>query len=376
MTSSNDTKEADASPSARLTIFTSYLGLVKDALEIFWKLAPFTLVFSGGMLLFFLKQCGWSELFAESALSVSGLSYIVIAGALAAVAIVFLFVIPSVMMVGINFSGAPAPLLTSTAVPLYLAAYFGWVVALAVGVTMDSSSTMMLLGAPAFAVVMMGYLLITGHSKTYPGIDSKWGMVGRAVEASSMVMLNSFGLLMLIRLAPVAGGEGVVVTILFIIALAVTSALGIAPGLLYLRLRAKSDGYVEPLKGASVGILLVGVIVLYPTLSFLPVAKGVFEVAGIFSDEEARFQLVDDELKPALINAGLQLDATPQGDVVKGYVRYSRGGVRLVCKEPLGKGAPSEWWKRPSEGQLTAMRLKAGSHCVKTTLTELRRFTP
>ncbi len=328
------------------------------------------------MLLFFLKQCGWSELFAESALSVPGLSYIVIAGTLAAAAIVFLFVIPSVMMVGINFSGARAPLLTSTAVPLYLAAYFGWVVALAVGVTMDSSSTMMLLGAPVFAVVMMGYLLITGHSKTYTGIDGKWGMAARAVEASSVVMLNSFGLLMLLRLAPATGGEGALVTIFFIIAFAVTSALGIAPGLLYLRLRAKNDGYVEPLKGASVGIVLVGVIVLYPTLSFLPVAKGVLEVAGIFSDEEARFQLVDNELKPALINAGLQFDAIPQGDVVKGYVRYSLGGVRLVCKEALGKGAPSEWGKRPSEKQSTAMRLKSGSHCVKTSLNELRRFTP
>ena len=360
----------------RIERMSIYVGLAKDVLDVFWKAAPFALVLPGAMLLLFLKRCNWSELFVESAISVPGLTYILITGLLAAATLMTTFVLPSVITIGINYGNVKQEFLSKTVIPIYFAAYVGWCLALIGSVFFNLIPDTIWLFAPGCAVGMSIFLMSRGHSVPYAETTKRWGYVLRAGEATFAVMMNAFGILVLMQLVPPGDGVDHVRDALYVGGWALISIVGIGPGLLYLRLRATKHGYIAPLKVALTGATFAGLIALYGICGFVPVSLRLLSAAGIFSDERGSFQIVDKSVAPALKLAGFAITSMPDGELVSGYARYNLNSVRLLCNRPLEPKRTSLSLLGASDAEQRKARLLAGSNCVKTGTAELRRITP
>lgn len=366
------TSELGVLPLNRLAV---YLSLMKDALEILWKVAPLMLFYPGVMLLLFLKQCDWPELFTESALSVPGLSYIFSVGLAFLGVMVLSLILPSVLTVGINFSSVKMPLLRETVMPMYVGAYLGWCLALLTSVVLDLPYYYLLAGPPLGASIFAVRLVLKSGRGANAKMPSIWTYIGRILEASVAVVLSSFGILALINLMPPSEGTNLARDLIYVVVWMFISGLGLAPGLNYLLARSKREGHIEPLKSAMLGVFFVTFVMLYGLAGFVPVSTKLLEEAGIFSDQKAYFQITGEQISPALKGAGFQVNALGDSEFVSGYARYSLGGVRLLCMDPLEQRRDPFANPAPNDAQRHSARLIAGSHCLRTSLTDLRRFT-
>lgn len=105
----------------------------------------------------------------------------------------------------------------------------------------------------------------------------------------------------------------------------------------------------------------------------LPISPTILRLAGVYSNEQQTFEVLQPNLAGALSAAGLSVRQDEKLILVSGYVRYDFGGTRLLCSKPFDPVSVSDDAikvarnkKAPDPG------IAAGSGCVQTLSTELR----
>jgi len=353
----------------------AWTSLIKDLIDVFWKIATAALLFSAGLLFTYLRRIGWIDLFVESVGSLAGLTYLLFAAIALAAGALFAFGLPSLVMIGLNFGSSADQTLRRMSIPIYLGALAGWagsVVALLVW----NAGLIALVAFPAATSTATAIYCARRLSRVTPRLPISWTLLfKRVVEASFVMSLNLLSILLFSKWIKTSSSLSTSELLVLIGLLILFSFLAIVPGASYLSSRAKYSGHVRPLKAALVsGLFFVGAMSYY-LLYLVPVGLGMLEFAGVFSNERSEFQVVEPKLIPALQRTGFAVVTEGGLARVSGFARYSFGGVRLLCASSLKMDGVSPLNLVKSNSIAVLTPATAGAQCVKTGSAELRRMT-
>ena len=360
--------------------FAQSMSLLKDALDFLVRIAPVALAAAGLYMWNYLHTIGWSSLFFDSAMSVPGLLFLVLAAVLFSFLAMVLTLLPSIAMVYFThlFYGADR-MLPKDVLPM-----FGWPLLAWLGIFSlfsflpDSTEWYAL-----FVVLLAALLLGVGRAndlRRVPGPSAwSWRLAGRivglSVASSAAVLMTFVPLLLPFKVVTEFGQlrrweEG----LLFGACLAI-ACFGTLPGFVYLRKWTRVRGSREPLKMAFAGALMVAMVLLYLALFLTPVRSVFLKGVGVYSNEVARYQVLDNKLFLALKAAGLKTDAGDGSQWVTAYTRYNFGATKLLCHAPFEAArVATHDREKARKGKSVSPEIRAGYQCVPAKAGEVREF--
>lgn len=361
-----------------LEIAKEFLDLWNSALDVAWKVAPVSLVPAGLLLWSHLQSIGWISLFGESATSSSGLIFLVLAAIIFGLVTLLGFVLPSMFIVWTaHFYDLNHPI-PKPALHLYAYALLTWFGILLVDIIFQTSMPPWLLFA--FPVVVgMVFVAYKRSELAISGVGTRWTLrdywkvPALAVLAALAVSVTTFPILIALNIGSQfkelsLAEEWLVVAMCFLVSL-----IGTIPGFIYLKLRTVHSGNQRPLKVAFAGVFLV-LYMLVSALAFVPNVRSNFlRGAGVYSNDQTSFQILNKDLSFALTRAGMSVTKDAEQKSVEAYVRYHFGGIKLLCRDPY---EPLSTAHPPAKPAKTAGRNVTAIGCVRTVPDDLREYSP
>ncbi|HEX7908262.1 MAG TPA: hypothetical protein VF534_09270 [Paraburkholderia sp.] len=353
------------------------VSMVKDTLDVAWKVAPLAFLPAALFLWVYLRSIHWTGIFQYSAMSGSGLIFLFAAAMLLAFAAVLQFVAPSLMLIG-TLSHYRHDRTIPKAVPqLYRWAMGGWLLGLGIVIGFDSSQAWIVcalafLGAFIFAVVRSDALGLQKKPGAWRLTTAFYAFCFAAVAMLTMCITSAPLLITLHVTARYVDGGWFENLLGFVVCLG-TTVVSLLPGYMYLNARTWNPGIYRPIKLALLGSFFSCYIVITGAALFLPISATILRLAGVYSNEQQTFEVLQPNLAPALSAVGLSVSQDEKLTLVSGYVRYDFGGTRLLCRKPFDLASVSD-------GAVKAARKKkapdpgivAGSGCVQASSSELR----
>lgn len=351
------------------------LAMLKDGLEVAWKLAPVFLVFPGLVLWFYLSAIHWGSLFVESATSISGLIFLIVFGMMFFGVTVLSFVLPSAFMIWAEEIYSPDRKIPKEIIPLFAWTLGAWLV---------SSPLVMLTGTTRFAwlalvvpVIIAFIYASTRFDKLEFGLRTqRFRLIGiakcLAIAAVATLAVASNILSILLSLMFASDWKGVssaMQVVAIVLCLAVT-ALGTVPGFIYLLQRTRHTDKKVVWAPALVCVGMVAMMILV-AWTFLPQMHDTFlRYANIYRKEAVTFHVLDEDLVASLGLAGLPVATQGKTSTVKAYVRYQFGGVHLLCRDSVDAAAAAP--KPKPAQQDPSAETRSGRACVPASSDDLR----
>lgn len=353
------------------------ISIIKDTLDVAWKLAPLALLPAALFLWVYLRSIHWTSIFQESATSSAGLIFLIVAAMLIAFAVLLQFIVPSMLLIGTMWYYRQDSTIPKTVPRLYRWATCGWLAGFAIVIALDSSKIWIIF-ASAF-VPALTYALIqrkTLGAQVEPGASRHGAWIyafGLALSALATMTATSIPLLVALNAAAqYVGGSWQEKLLGFFVCLGTTFA-SLLPGYMYLNARTWNAGLYRPLKLALLGVFFLSYIVFSIAAFFTPVSSTVLRLTGVYSNEPQSFQVLQPSLAAALAAAELPMQEDKKMTVVTGYVRYGFGGVRLLCRQPFDPALVSDdAIKVARKNKALDPTIIAGTACVLASSQELR----
>ncbi|WP_322103931.1 hypothetical protein [Paraburkholderia sp. J41] len=358
-------------------IYKEIVSMLKDTLDVSWKIAPLAFLPAALFLWSYLKSIHWTSLFQYSAMSGSGLIFLFAAAMLLAVAAVLQFVLPSIMLIG-TLSHYRLDRTIPKAVPrLYHWAMGGWLLGFAIIIGSDSSQAWIICAltfasASIFALARRDDLNLRAKPGVWRHMSVLYSLFFAGVTMVTMCM-TSVPLLLALHIAEryVDGGFSEKL-IGFGVCLA-TTIISLLPGYMYMNARTWKVGVYQPTKLALLGVFFLSYVVLAGAAMFLPVSTTVLRLAGVYSNEMQTFEVLQPTLVGAANAAGLSVNDDGKLTLLRGYVRYDFGGTRLLCSKPFDPATVTiDAIKFARRHKLPDPGVLAGAGCVQASSTELR----
>lgn len=355
------------------------LGILKDALEVAWKIAPVALVPAGLLLWSYLQSVGWIGLFNESAMSGSGLIFLVLAGIIFVFSAIFLFVVPSLLIVCTAHYFDLDKEIPKEAAQLYLIMLLAWFGILFVAFLVESPlPPWVMFGIPV--LIGMPYVwakrdkLDIDGSGTVWTLWSYWKVPGLPAMATFAISGTAFPILLALKIGGQFKGLSNLEEVFVIAMCLLVTLIGTIPGLVYLNMRTSHTGNQRPLKMAFGAVFFVSYVILSAAAFLPPVRSNFLKGAGVYSDSLTSFQVVNKELEFALTAAGMKVTPVDESRTVEAYVRYRFGGVKLLCRDSFDPAAAVPEVESKA-GKPTVTKIVAGMGCVPTTAGDVREYT-
>jgi hypothetical protein len=361
----------------RKDTYKETIAMVKDTLDVAWKLAPVALLPAAMFIWSYLRSIHWTGLFQDSAMSGSGLIFLFIAAMLIAVAVLLQFIAPSLLLIGVMWNYRQENTLPKAIPRLFRWATAGWLAGFALVVELDPSQVWIMFAMAFVAALACGIYsrkTLDAAAKTEGKLPlSIAHATGLALAAVFALTATSMPLLITLHIAARYAKGGWLETLLVFVVCVGTTAVSLLPGYMYLNACTWRPGFYQPLKLALLGGGLLSYIVVSGAAVFVPVSSTVMRLAGIYSNEPQSFQILQPSLTAALDAAGVPIQKGEQANIVTGYVRYDFGGIRLVCRQPFDAALVSvDAIKLARKKKSPDPTVLAGSSCVQATSSELR----
>lgn len=348
--------------------FSASLAIAKDVLEVAWKSSPFALLPAGMFIWLYLKSIGWTGLFFESAMTIAGLTYLILAGLTLFFSAVFLGLLPTIVIVGLVEAQYARRLVPKELANMAWMGLLSWIIMYCVIVQVEFEFTPLCFLFPVLLAALYGAgkldglgIAIRAHAKLRDYAVAVVKLLVMAVLAAFATGVIAFGLSLIFSRMPLAASPSNIEQALAFVASLLFAGFGAIPGIAYLKMRSKHARRREPAKAIMVGVLIVFYLVLMAT-AYLPSTRTFFlQITGIMGTHVSTFQVLDDELAQALKAAGMQVSEDGELKFVSAFVRYQFGNTKLICldKIDLDRATPAE----------------ARANCVPTGNGDLREFT-
>jgi hypothetical protein len=358
----------------QLPLWRDVTSVVKDSLDIMWRIAPLTLLAAGLVLWTYLHEIGWPDLFRESALSVSSLLFLVLAAFILAVCFLAIFLAPSFMMVTTIQELRRNGLIQREVIGLYAGGVIGWLLGMLL-MWQSADLWWSLFVIPCAIVTFIGFAkgrqrwLVSNFADKLKQVLK---ILVLAVCATFTVAFTAFPLPFVMRFmlnhpeqySPSAQ------YLLFAVSLVVT-VIGLLPGYVYLATITSSTApaaLVRPVKPTLVAAGFISFMMLFAFFMFAPVSSILLTSIAVSSNEPASFQVLNPDLFKLMKATGLETSTEHDLFVVQAYVRYNFGGVELLCGSAYTPKKPGELKEKGEDLH------PAGLDCVRAQSSELRRF--
>ncbi|KAB8065080.1 hypothetical protein [Janthinobacterium violaceinigrum] len=342
MTSQNkilNFKSKNKIPPTKKETIKNWLSITKDILDIAWRVAPpLSLAFAGLFLWMYLKHIQWSGLFYESAMTGTGLTFLVLAAVSLSTISLFILSTPSILM-GITLSYFDKnQKINKEIFTIYLIALISWLAVINVSPYIDEAYAWIFI-APIITTSLYGYVksdkLENSTSATH---SRKW----KIANTLAVILMSNFAIFGIIF--PIFFFDGIMshyaanvnneisnktITLLFI------PLATLAPGLMYLMLRKTNTGAHNLIKVLANTSIIFIYSTFFLVLIFTPASKILLESTEIYNNNKKKFQILKPELKEIIKNTNIETRSDGELSTISAYIRYSFAGTKLICNEPL-----------------------------------------
>lgn len=380
-------KEKPTAPNFK-ALYREYLAIVKDTMDVAWKLAPIALLPPGLLIWVYLRSIHWEGLFLDSAMTVAGLAFLFLAALLLAFAILLQFAIPSLALIGIVSLHDAKKVVSQEIASSFRWSMLGWIVAFVVSMFYDKGLGIILLIAlsvPVSVFFIRSLLKYKELKKDPKKIGLHMANLVWVAGAMLPMIATSFPLLIGFEVArkipDIERWESLGVIVICII----ISIVSLLPGFVYLNFRTTTTDRKSATKGAVITGFGMSYVILMAAAFFAPVSSKVLGFAGIYSNELRTFQVREPSLSSSLKTAGFTLQTSSEKSVsldpqrpaeltfVDAYVRYGFGGIKLLCTKPFDPAtATAELVKEARKANKPDPGMLGGKGCTSATNAEVR----
>lgn len=373
--------------------YVSALAVLKDTLDVLWKLAPIGLVMPAMLIWAYLRKIGWLQLFPEAVVSVPGLVVMIVASCLLTLLLAIQFGIPSIISV--------------SAVGAYEEQNK---IAKAAGTSVRKPLAFLFVGAP------LAWLLVFGLLSLVWNLSAGWcfsmGMVGMAIFEFAIVRwkwkvlsdpgkrgcLDNVIQFLKVTFAPTISAVSVLPSLVVCLGIfsgenlsgwtafgvftgcVFYSVIGVLPGMVYL-LEKLSDKKPFDIFKTTV---FIGALVFYSVwmvaLTLGPVTSTVLRSIGAIDETRYVYQVLKPDLVTGLQGAGFRVYTAgtsvyskDQSYFVDGYVRFNFANVLLLCRDPLAFSKADGAAMSTADAQKRLRIWRSGGYfCVKAHTDDVR----
>lgn len=351
--------------------FKKFLDYGKDTVELIAKISLLLLILPGLTLWLYLDRIGWHTLFLDSISSTSGLLALLIGTLLLVSALLFVLCAPSIFLLFLLVVDKDVRVLSKSTSVVILATVLVWMALIIAAsiLTENLSIGFLLLGTFTFGIVAT---LVGWRRDKVSMANGKWRTFGKATGLSLFITIaavsSSGGFLTIESFAGDMSTNAKAYSALAIL-LPLTLA-GFLPGLMAIGMAARSKPTTTAVKYVAVGIGLVFyVLVMWSLTSFSTgIGTRALEKTGVFSVAPQDFELLKPDARASLERVGIPV-ASSGPQIIRAYVRYAFGDIRLLCAHEFRPGvtdAPDDKFSS-DPGDLKRARdkaLEAGQNCV------------
>ncbi|QGA38200.1 hypothetical protein GAS19_11630 [Burkholderia glumae] len=336
--------------------YVSGIAVLKDTLDVMWKLAPIGLLMPAMLIWSYLKKIGWQQLFPQAVVSVSGLVVMIVSSCLLTFLLAIQFALPSMMSVT-AFSlydeqskivrAAGAGSLRHPIALLFIGAPLSWLLVFGTLLTVFDMPVGWCFFLSVVGMFGFEFLIVRLYRPVF--LDArKVGRMDRIIHFMQMITYPSFSAAFIIPSLAFCLGVfsaenfsnwmafGVFVACVFY------CVMGVVPGVVYLveRMSGKKPIYIfkaTAIVGAAVFYLIAVV-----ALEFGPFTYLILRSIGAIDDKRYVYQVLKSDLVTGLQGAGFKVyrvgpslynkDSTY---FVDGYVRFNFSNVLLLCRDSL-----------------------------------------
>lgn len=375
--------------------YVSALGVLKDTLDVLWKLAPIGLVMPAMLIWAYLRKIGWQQLFPEAVVSVPGLVVMIVASCLLTLLLAIQFSIPSIISVSavgayeeqnkiakaagsgsvrrplaFLFFGAPlAWLLVFGALSLVWDLPAGWCFSLGMA------------GMAIFEVLIVWWKWAVLSDPGKSGWLSNLGQFFRVTFAPTISAISVLPFLV-ICLGVFSGEDmsgwaafGVFAGCVFY------SVIGVLPGMVYLLEKLSDKKPFDIFKTT----IFIGALVFYSVwmvaLTLGPVTSTILRSIGAIDDTRYVYQVLKSDLVTGLQGAGFKVyvagpsvySKDQSTYFVDSYVRFNFANVLLLCRDPLAFKKADGAYMSNADVQKKSLIWRAGGYfCVRAHADDVR----
>jgi predicted RNase H-like HicB family nuclease len=360
-------------------LYKEYASIAKDTLDIAWKLAPLALFPAGLFPWAYLRTIHWTGLFQDSAMTLSGLTFLFIAALLLVIVVLLQFVVPSVFLIGTVTFHPQDKIIHKYIANIFRAALAGWVLSMGYVIWADSSNILLAVVIPFIASIMYLSRYFWVQRKEAPTVkqsNAMWSGLGWSAAATFVMLTTSIPLVIILKIASHLSIDKLWQTAIAIAICAGVAILSLAPGFIYLNMRTSSTSIYRPAKFAVGSIFFIFYVVAMGIAVVAPVSSTVLRFSGIYNNEPRTYQVREPSLAPAFEAVGFKLDKSPELTLVHAYLRYGFGGYKLLCADSFDPSSISvEAIKKARAENKPDPGIVAGSHCVSVSLNEVREVS-
>jgi hypothetical protein len=372
--------------------YVSAIAVIKDTLDVLWKLAPIGLVMPAVLIWSYLKKIGWPQLFPEAVISVPGLVVMIVASCLLTVLLAIQFAVPSIISVcavgvyeeqnkivaGGKIRGPLAGLFIGA--PAIWLVVFGGLLQFS-----NLSTSVSFVFSIATMIVFEVYVLWSRWDLFSDPAKSGWfGIVVQAVKMMFMPTLSamSVSLSLVICLGVFSSDNFSGVTGFFVfLGCAFYSVIGVIPGMAFLLEKIYEKKPFDIFKTT----IFIGAIVFYVlwmgAMTLAPVTSTILKSIGAIDEERYVYQVLKSDLVTALQGAGFKVymvGTSPYSKeqatyFVDSYVRFNFSNVLLLCRDPLSFNKADRASMTNTDVKDRLLIWRAGGYfCVKARTDEVR----
>lgn len=362
-------------PPTKKETVKDWLSITKDSLDIAWRVTPpLSLACAGLFLWMYLKHIQWSGLFYESAMTGTGLIFLVLAAVALSAISLFILSTPSMLM-GITLSYFDKnQKINKEVFIIYLIALISWLAVINASPYINETHAWIFI-IPIITTSLYGYVksdkLENSTSSTH---TRKW----KILNTLAVIFMSNFAIFGIIFpifffdgiMSHYAANSGNEVSNKTITLLLIPLAT-LAPGLMYLTLRKINTGTHNLLKVLATTSVMFIHSTFFIVLTFTPASKILLESTEIYNNNKKKFQILKPELKEIVKNTNIEIKSDGELNTISAYIRYSFAGTKLICNEPL------EFIDLSNSASKKRNRIDKSStlNCVATVPGDLREFS-
>ncbi|MBU9572198.1 hypothetical protein QZM92_24090 [Burkholderia multivorans] len=375
--------------------YVSAIAVLKDTLDVLWKLAPIGLVMPAILIWVYLRKIGWQQLFPEAVVSVPGLVVMIVASCLLTLLLAIQFGIPSIVSVGAVgvyeqqnrvAKDAGCESIRAPLALLFVGSPIAWLLVFgALCFILDFSSVWCLysgiIGMAVFQALVIWWnwdVFSNRHGVGWISVVIQFFKVTFAPTISAIAVFPSLvACLDVFSSVDLSGWAAFGV----FVGCVIYSVVGVLPGMAYLHEKLSDKKPFDIFKATIFVAALVLYTVWFVVLTFAPITTTILRSIGAIDDKRYVYQILKPDLVPGMQGAGFKVYMVPASShskdqsayFVDSYVRFNFSNVLLLCRDPLAfnKADGASMSNVDIRNKLLLWR-RGGYFCVKARTEEVR----
>ncbi|WP_175730998.1 hypothetical protein [Burkholderia ambifaria] len=372
--------------------YVSAIPVVKDTLDVLWKLAPIGLIFPAILIWSYLKKIGWQQLFPEAVISLPGLVVMIVASCLLMVLLAIQFSIPSIISVfavGVYEEQSKIVEVEKIRKPLailFIVVPAVWLMSYGVlqGYSSFSDGVSFALSVAVMVVLEVYVICSNWVAFSNPGNSGVFGVFVQFVKmalvptvAGLSVLISLAFCLSLFSSSDLSGWAGFFVYL----GCAFYSVIGVIPGAAFLIERIYEKKPFDIFKTTIFMGALVFYVIWMGAVTLAPITSTILRSIGAIDERRYVYQIIKSDLTMALQGAGFKVHMVSNSAYSKGqstyfvdaYVRFNFANVMLLCRDPFAFNKADRTSMTNDDVQERSLVWRMGGNfCVKARADEVR----